>query len=429
MADTDRRLEWTDRLRLAVSSEARATLFAEACGWSEITPIEAAYIIPAARVAFFKSADQVLPEEQLHALRAYEAAVRVDHSTVQPADAERFLDIEVCSTTDKLKVAARAALIAILDLESPAGFVSTERLYQSLSLAGHEDEAQRNILFDIDPDLYQPKPRVSAAAAASQQASSLSKKSIFAGLPKDQRSPRVSCLTKALRGEIIPSNETVTSYEPVAPTESITSYEPVTPTESITLSFAAKSWTIGQLVQGKGIYMGEWEPKERKGKTIGKRFNVFAAPTDLDPPDPYGGSCRTYINAAREVGERRDWHGHDGIHLKSDAALYAALESGSAIGKWFIPPLKLLAGQNDAGEIVQAENLYNLQDEGDFKGTFTTTENAPYPMLPRWYWSCTKNSPPSTQLATIRFSDGAGARNGKDFVRLSCRPVRVELVP
>ncbi len=30
-----------------------------------------------------------------------------------------------------------------------------------------------------------------------------------------------------------------------------------------------------------GVYIGVWEPKDRTGKSLGKTFNIFAAPEDL----------------------------------------------------------------------------------------------------------------------------------------------------
>ena len=38
---------------------------------------------------------------------------------------------------------------------------------------------------------------------------------------------------------------------------------------------------IGQMVEGKGVYVGEWKPKDRDGRDLGKGFDVYAAPEDV----------------------------------------------------------------------------------------------------------------------------------------------------
>ncbi|MFA6279464.1 MAG: hypothetical protein WC612_01545 [Bdellovibrionales bacterium] len=186
---------------------------------------------------------------------------------------------------------------------------------------------------------------------------------------------------------------------------------------------------IGKMIGDKGIYFGSWQPKDRGGKLLGKKFNVFAAPEDLDPSDTSGKNCRTFENAAKEVGNRRNWHGYDGIYCENDTALYGALKDGSAIGKWFIPTRDLLHGKDVDEKDSRDKHLYGLQNEGDFKGTFTTEDNAPSPMVPNYYWSCTERRDFSTHVWGVRFSDGVVVWRYKGYDRLSCRPCRVELTP
>lgn len=189
---------------------------------------------------------------------------------------------------------------------------------------------------------------------------------------------------------------------------------------------ALKNLRLGYKAGDKGIFVGTWQPKDRDGKSLGKTFNVFAAPTDLDPPDTSGSNCRQFVEAAEELGKRRNWHGHDGIKLGSDTALYNALKDGSAVGKWFIPPRELLHGKDVDGKVVRDQHLYGLQNEGDFKGTFTT-EDKSSSNFPDRYWSCTEPRDLSTGVWGVRFSDGVGVWHTRDFDRLSCRPCRVEL--
>ena len=190
---------------------------------------------------------------------------------------------------------------------------------------------------------------------------------------------------------------------------------------------ALKNLRPGHLAGDKGIFIGTWQPKDRDGRSLGKTFNVFAAPEDLDPSDTSGKNCRTFENAAKEVGNRRNWHGHDGIFCENDTALYSALKDGSAIGKWFIPTRELLHGKDIDGKDSRDKHLYGLQNEGDLKGTFTTEDDAPSPMIPNRYWSCTERRGYSTDVWIVRFSDGGGGWNYKGINRMSCRPCRVEL--
>lgn len=190
---------------------------------------------------------------------------------------------------------------------------------------------------------------------------------------------------------------------------------------------ALKNLRVGYKAGDKGIFIGTWKPKDRDGKSLGKTFNVFAAPEDLDPSDTSGANCRQFVEAAQEVGKRRNWHGHDGIYCENDAALYNALKDGSAIGKWFIPTRDLLHGKDIDGNVVRDKHLLGLQNEGDFKGTFTTDDNAPSPNYPNYYWSCTEHRGNSAGVWGVRFSDGDDGWITKASGRLSCRPCRVEL--
>src|SRR5271163_1945820 len=38
---------------------------------------------------------------------------------------------------------------------------------------------------------------------------------------------------------------------------------------------ALKNPQIGQLIDGKGVFLGIWEPKDRSRKSLGKKFNLY----------------------------------------------------------------------------------------------------------------------------------------------------------
>lgn len=168
-----------------------------------------------------------------------------------------------------------------------------------------------------------------------------------------------------------------------------------------------KAMQIGQRIDGKGIFAGVWNPKDRDGKSLGKVFNVFAAPEDLTDS-----SGRKILFQFKEAAERitalKNWHGHDGGDFANDAALYKAIRDGSAIGKWFIPTRDLL---ND-----------KLYANKDMIGGLQTSGLG----LDARYWSCTEHRDEKLCVWNTRFSDGDVYGFLKDFSRLSCRPCRVE---
>jgi hypothetical protein len=189
---------------------------------------------------------------------------------------------------------------------------------------------------------------------------------------------------------------------------------------------AKKNLRPGYQAGDKGIFVATIEHKDRSGKSI--KLNLFSMPEDLYPSDTSGKNCRTFVDTAKEIGNRRD-----GLKLDPEnyeKGLIAALEDGSAFGKWIIPLREWVDGKDRDGKAVaglEKNNLYALRDIGDFKGTFTTEDKAPSPMIPNRYWSCTERRDGSTLVWYVRFSDGDGGWDDKDYGRLSCRPCRVEL--
>jgi len=201
------------------------------------------------------------------------------------------------------------------------------------------------------------------------------------------------------------------------------------------LSFAfdqAESYEVGQLVRGKGIYAGIWEPKDREGNPLGKKYHAFAAPEDLTDSSGVK-TLLTFKNAAKEVGKKKGWHQHNGLIVPDriinngyEAYLYEVLKKSDTYkGEWFIPPRDLLHGRDVDGNEVQSENnLYALKDTGDFSGTFTTTTGSG---TAHWYWSSSEDREDSDYVWNVDVTDGVVGWLLKGNRRLSCRPVRVEL--
>jgi len=167
---------------------------------------------------------------------------------------------------------------------------------------------------------------------------------------------------------------------------------------------------IGQVIAGKGVFVGTWAPQDRDGNSLGKMFSLYAAPEDI-------GIRLTFKNAVRHVAGLQDWHGHDGFNHDvngnaSCAPFYDALKDGSYNGEWFIPPLDAMQGN-----LYQNKNaLVAARDGGS--GSH------------RYWWSCTE---PRNFFApyvyAVDFTDGGAGWHRKDHHELSVRPVRAELRP
>ena len=198
---------------------------------------------------------------------------------------------------------------------------------------------------------------------------------------------------------------------------------------------ALKNSVAGQKVMENeectGIFLGICEMKGRNGVSLGK-FRVIGAPEDLT--DESGTrTLLTFTNTAKVLTGKKNWHGYDGgslAVLENDTGLYKGLANGSALRKWVFPTRDLLCGKDLDGLQVQADNLYAYKDKSDFKGTYITVGpgnvgNSGYPV---WYWSCTEHRGNQSLVVSVDFSDGDDGWDGKGYNRLSCRPVRFEVL-
>ena len=80
----------------------------------------------------------------------------------------------------------------------------------------------------------------------------------------------------------------------------------------------------GQIIPGQGIFLGRYAPKDREGNSLGKIFNVFAAPEDLTDAAGNKGIFK-YVDAVKRIASLKNWHGHDGTNYATDKELYKAL--------------------------------------------------------------------------------------------------------
>ena len=180
---------------------------------------------------------------------------------------------------------------------------------------------------------------------------------------------------------------------------------------------------IGEKIEGKGIYLGVYAPKNRNGKSLGKTFAVYAATEDLT--DESGAKLvATFRDHAKRMTALKGWHGHDGFDSTNDAEIIQGLADGSAVGKWIIPTQELLTGTDRNGDKVQDDNLIAHKDK---LGQITTSRKGcgDYE-YPNYYISSTEHRDNSYYVWCARPADGDGDYFTKDNHRMSCRPVRLE---
>lgn len=198
-------------------------------------------------------------------------------------------------------------------------------------------------------------------------------------------------------------------------------------------------WQIGQEVSGKGIYFGTWSPKDPDGVSLGKTFNLFAAPCDLTNgklmnavwnvlrPGAYLNTRMDYDTAIDRVAALRWWNGYDGMRHVNDATFCAALRDDRYTGQWFIPPRELLVGLDANGIFVQDDNLLAHRDKGALRESFTQacTGDAEFPLR---YWTSTEVAGMRGHAAAARVTDGGTGSFLPKSSPLNCRLVRAELV-
>ena len=116
---------------------------------------------------------------------------------------------------------------------------------------------------------------------------------------------------------------------------------------------------IGQLVQGKGVYVGEWKPTDSNGRSLNQTFDLYAAPEDIRQSNG-DNLLMTFNDAVAHVAGLQNWHGHNGSDFKNEKAVMEAVRNNpNALGNWFIPTKEILHGRNTNGDEVQSDNLYN----------------------------------------------------------------------
>jgi len=182
-----------------------------------------------------------------------------------------------------------------------------------------------------------------------------------------------------------------------------------------------------KMEDSQDVYLGQYQPKDRDGNSLGKIFNVFAAPQDLTDASGKKEAFK-YVDAVKRIAGLKNWNGHDGTNYATDKELYQALKNGSYDGGWIIPTRDLLSGKDVNGNVTQPDNLYAHKDKGALAGTFCVAASSGSG-YPDWYWSSTEDRGNSSGMHSVRFLDGGEGWSRKDDGRLSCRPVRLVAAP
>ena len=189
---------------------------------------------------------------------------------------------------------------------------------------------------------------------------------------------------------------------------------------------------VGQLVKDKGIYIGLWEPTDKKGNSLGRIFDLYAAPKDIKKHDDYN-LYMTFNEAVHRVSELKDWHGHNGGNFENEQTVLEAVQNNpEKLSDWFIPTKGIWLGENEAGKKIkntQAANLYSnekkMLDANKFEHNFGEE-------LSEWYWSCTEHKKKASNVYSIVPSFSlfkVSEWENKDDKKMSVRPVRAELRP
>ena len=187
-----------------------------------------------------------------------------------------------------------------------------------------------------------------------------------------------------------------------------------------------RTLSIGQLIEGKGVYVGTWEPTDNNGRTLGKVFDLYAAPEDIRKGNG-DNLLMTFNKAVKHVAGLQNWHGHNGGNFENEKAVIQAVRNNpDALRNWFIPTREILHGQNTNGDKVQRDNLYDHRGKMPRGSEFVTKSGSGFA---RWYWSCTEGRVVSSRVYVVAFSVGLGDWVYTGNLELSTRPVRAELRP
>jgi hypothetical protein len=183
----------------------------------------------------------------------------------------------------------------------------------------------------------------------------------------------------------------------------------------------------GDTVEGEGVFIGIFEPRDRDGKSLCKTFKIFAAPEDL-PGEDGARACLSYPDMVARLAQMKNWHGHDGANYKNSDRIYKALDTGRYKSEWIIPPHEILSGRDHIGiPIEQPDTILAHWQKGDLANTFNTDAGRAFIVHPHHYISSTV-LPDGEYYFFACPSKDVGDRAPRwthEATPTSCRPVRL----
>lgn len=166
----------------------------------------------------------------------------------------------------------------------------------------------------------------------------------------------------------------------------------------------------GQLLEGtKLVFLTAREPVSRKGKGLGRALAFFGATENLP------GQPRNFNGNAAAIGDLLNWHSRNGWKhdpqsfgiSNYEEALFSGLQDGSVIGKWTIPELALVNGEDRHRNTVSAnENMlaFSKDRTSPFYNSFVTIPA--FNDAKWWSQSCTEDPANQDGVHTVHFPDG-----------------------
>lgn len=183
---------------------------------------------------------------------------------------------------------------------------------------------------------------------------------------------------------------------------------------------------IGKFIPNKGVFFGTWTPKDKNGKSLGKTFNLFAAPQDLQDTSRER-MTMTFDNAIAAVSRLKNWQGYNGARFQNEKDLYKALANNTYKGEWFIPTLDMLIGLTPDNQKITGDSLFTHKEAGALKNSFNVASRGGGNAI--WYWSCTENANITSEVYCGQVGSGSRSSSKKNYYSHSVRVVRLELQP
>jgi hypothetical protein len=170
----------------------------------------------------------------------------------------------------------------------------------------------------------------------------------------------------------------------------------------------------GQMLPGKGIFIGEFNLFDAYGQSLGIRTRWYDAALELGKPMTFNNTAEALTNC--------NVNGRGGLSLdpaRYEAELFTKLRTGEALGKNIIAPL----------QVVKA--IYALRNHGEYKrlsdhdlpGKLITSANGTDDA--HCQWSCEPGGP--INVRAVDFTDGHDGWGYRGYDRLSGRSCFAEL--